>query len=487
MMHIEETTLKDGTKIYRTDDGSFFIKIYALGETSVEEMCKKHNCTTWNEEYNREINSDFRKEFPIPTYLEKSSMTPFYLKLTAAEKEKVNTYIRNGTVALITGVDGPHTAQFGARMSGSPLTIRTYAYSAKFSRELTEAEKISLKDLEWAVQTENSDGTKRDKPIKLAQKGISVNLTIAYEHTEGKIYVGPLFNGFLVYAKAKETNVTFSVPLVPEIMKRITDPKTATTIYPVAISLQNKWFNTAARSIFAANQADFGKSFDNTLVTLSWVRGFTRGKKIYDKFVSRDYWFSKDLKENLIKRFEANGLLGGSSKVLWAGFPTGRPLLTRLPNPATDMQLFNACYEQHLAWDYTMLDPNDDLKATLANCDWRMAFEGEIAPKDADKKQLVTITKCAVYIRDSFDFVGSQTGGLGDWRAHPPAISGGTIGGGFTDVDNAMYRDWRTVNGIGHDFLVYSNVEYFAPSPGAQFRILENATWGGLGSRIEDV
>jgi len=116
-----------------------------------------------------------------------------------------------------------------------------------------------------------------------------------------------------------------------------------------------------------------------------------------------------------------------------------------------------------------------------------MAFEGEIEPKDADKKQLVTITKCAVYIRDSFDFVGSQTGGLGDWRAHPPAISGGTIGGGFTDVDNAMYRDWRTLNGIGHDFLVYTNVEFFTPSPGAQFRIRENATLGGLGSRIEDV
>jgi len=125
-MSFEETTLSDGTKVYRTEDGSFFIRIYAMGEASVEEMCKKHGCTKWDDEYSRDVNADFRKEFPFPEQLDKTSQIPFYLKLNAAEKKKMTTHIRNHAVTLITGANGPGTVQFGARMMpASPSTIRT--------------------------------------------------------------------------------------------------------------------------------------------------------------------------------------------------------------------------------------------------------------------------------------------------------------------------------------------------------------------------
>jgi peptidoglycan hydrolase-like protein with peptidoglycan-binding domain len=384
---------------------------------------------------------------------------------------------------LITGVTGPDQAFFGAREPGSPTKIRTYAYTVTFSRVLTPDEKAKLAGLPWAVQLEDSSGTRLGSPTTLSGKGTSIDLSILYDYAERSIYVGPVINGKLLFALSKKTTVPFSVPLVPEILARTVDPSTSKTRFPVAIKTQRKWFDTPVPSEFTSGQSDLTKAYDNSILSLAWVKGFPRGKAKYDQFVARSYWFSDGLKETLVTRFQTAALLGKSSTELWAGFPTGMPYLSRLPDPAKDMRAFASCYEQHLAWTRTETDPNDDLKAAIANCDFRMCFEGTIDPPDGNKKQLVTITKCAVFIRDSFDFVGASQR-LGAWRAQPPDFQNWTLSSGYTDVRNSTYQQWRTDNGIGHDYLIYSDVEYFTPNPPAQFRVV-SGFFGGF--TYEDV
>ena len=386
-------------------------------------------------------------------------------KFIGSSGEKIKLSIKKAKV------EGPSTAEFGARiLVGGRRQIRTYEYKvSEFSRELTKDEKNVLNDLEWAVRigTKEEQATKNKKGFYIIPnlKGISINLPIKYEYAESKIFVGPVIDGKVHANLRVMTNIPFSVPLVPEIMKKLKGN------YTNAIKLQEKWFNTQTVSIFGDKQSDSTKVFDNSIIKLNWVKGFKRGKKKYDEFVNQKYWFSDNLKKNLLKNFENHKLLGRNHDVLFAGFPAGGTPISRLPNPQNNMLLLNSCYEQHLAWKGTELDTNDDLKATLANCDWRMAFEGVIKPKDAEKKQLVQITRCAVFIRDSFDYVSDQE--LGDWRANPPDVQNWNWTSDYTDVNNEMYRNWRTANGMGHDFLVFSDVEYLHPQ-NANFKIRDH-------------
>lgn len=69
----------------------------------------------------------------------------------------------------------------------------------------------------------------------------------------------------------------------------------------------------------------------------------------------------------------------------------------------------------------------------------------------------MTITNVGAYMRDSYDFNGDQP--LGCWNVCTNKVEEGFFCSGSAAVTNGDFRDWRTANGKGGDFVVYSDVK----------------------------
>lgn len=89
----------------------------------------------------------------------------------------------------------------------------------------------------------------------------------------------------------------------------------------------------------------------------------------------------------------------------------------------------------------------DDLTAALANFTFHLAVKG--AARWADETLQVTIEEIGIYVRDSYDFLNKsgENQRLGVW------------GEGVGNVTNNHFNEWRTANGRGGDFLVYSDIK----------------------------
>jgi hypothetical protein len=109
----------------------------------------------------------------------------------------------------------------------------------------------------------------------------------------------------------------------------------------------------------------------------------------------------------------------------------------------------------------------DALVAALANFCFHMAVEGRVTylgketkwfGLDEDDIYRIELIRVGVYVRDSYDFIGSQLGGLGYWNPTTNGVSK-IPGAGFHKVVNETFRDWRAKTGCGGDFIVYSDIE----------------------------
>ena len=68
----------------------------------------------------------------------------------------------------------------------------------------------------------------------------------------------------------------------------------------------------------------------------------------------------------------------------------------------------------------------------------------------------VKVTEVGVYVADSYDFNGDQPLRYWDDADNSTSMINPLSG---TAVSNQDFRDWRTKNNKGGDFLVFSNIE----------------------------
>jgi hypothetical protein len=116
-------------------------------------------------------------------------------------------------------------------------------------------------------------------------------------------------------------------------------------------------------------------------------------------------------------------------------------------------------YVQQRAVSYyfsEMRKPND-MAVALGRFNLRCLVAGEIVPNPNRPEYMIVIKELGVYVRDSFDFNGDQP--LGYWRANPPYASGVEPALNVVELSNFSYRKWRSANGEGGDFLVFSNLK----------------------------
>jgi len=160
------------------------------------------------------------------------------------------------------------------------------------------------------------------------------------------------------------------------------------------------------------------------VITMDWVLQFPRAKEVFDTLVRERIWTNDASKKRLaaLVASKASGVSFGDLS---------------LPVTQVDPSWINSrnCTSGLTA---------DALTAALGAFMFQVAVAGTVIAR-VGATATVSIREVGVYVKDSFDFNGSQF--LGFW------------GHRDTPVGNATFNDWRTKFGKGGDFLVFSDVK----------------------------
>ncbi len=160
------------------------------------------------------------------------------------------------------------------------------------------------------------------------------------------------------------------------------------------------------------------------VVTMDWVLKFQRAKKVFDKLIADRIWTNDASQKRIVKLIK--------TKAMGASFGN-----LSLPAAQVDPSWINSrpC---------TSGSKVDALTAALGAFNLKVAVSGKVTARIWGAAT-VSIREVGVYVKDSFDFNGSQF--LGFW------------GHRDTPVSNATFRQWRTKFSMGGDFQVFSDVK----------------------------
>lgn len=217
---------------------------------------------------------------------------------------------------------------------------------------------------------------------------------------------------------------------------------------PIGAKVMDSWFSRPT-----ATAPHYGTP-DTTTVTMKWALGFTRAKTVYDD-VNNKAWFNKAAQRVIEKKLRAKGLVGSAPQNF------GNMSKTPVQFEADDDQI-----NQRAVGMSGMTQSLDDMDATLGNFVFQVVVAGTVSPKGTIHQ--VDIKEVGIYIRDSFDFEGRQY--LGTWNDTTDTVSGNPLASGDT-VWNSDYRAWRTANGMGGDFMIYSDLTKITLTPPDSFTI----------------
>jgi hypothetical protein len=206
------------------------------------------------------------------------------------------------------------------------------------------------------------------------------------------------------------------------------------------------------------------------IISMNYALGFSRARDKYDALVAEHYWIDDEARDTIASKLYRKGLLTPGGLKAPKAFGD-------LSKPATEL------YDDHAAYmnvsygtNYLVVPVLDSMVASLG----RFAFwlnaagtvgpvTGLLAPYNSVTFQ-VTIQEVAIYIRDSYDFNGDQR--LGYWSDDDVSLGDFSM----SKVTNETFRDWRTQNHMGGDFLIYSDVIRTTLNPAPTFNVYADGT-----------
>jgi hypothetical protein len=232
----------------------------------------------------------------------------------------------------------------------------------------------------------------------------------------------------------------------------------------------NGWLNGARLlDIWFSRPAAVAPHYSNpdtmTIKMDAWVLTFVRAKKVYDKMMSDRVWANAAAQQTVSDMIKRQGLVGSTPRTFG--------------NLGGAVAIQDRDYINILAIDEGL--DFDDMTAALGAFVLRVVVSGVVAPSAGGRGHVVTINEVGVYVRDSFDFEGDQY--LGCWSDSPdgflplmPPEPGGEFGFSlvpprFSPVGNRDFREWRTRNRRGGDFLVFSDLKRTTLSTPDQFAL----------------
>jgi hypothetical protein len=213
-----------------------------------------------------------------------------------------------------------------------------------------------------------------------------------------------------------------------------------------SIMRSHRWWNGARLLDIWFSQPSaiapaYGAPETATIRMDSWVLTFRRAKQVYDQLMKQRIWVNANARREIAAMLRRKGLL----------LPASRSFGNlSLPVDSQDTDYIN-----YRVVSFALSDL-DDMTAALGNFTFRVLVAGTITAASSGSGYQVTITEVGVYVRDSFDFNGSQF--LGYWDDSDNSVSMMNPLSG-TGVSNSDFRDWRSANGRGGDFIVYSDLK----------------------------
>ncbi len=186
------------------------------------------------------------------------------------------------------------------------------------------------------------------------------------------------------------------------------------------------------------------------LVDIDWALGFGATKDTYNKMINERVWANEPAKKEIKRWLTKQNLLNQSKNSFGDLTKTGEQLEEDYVNyRAVGSYLY-------YYYDYYYYSGMNDLTATLGRFVLRVAIAGTVEPTSIMNQHKVTVNEIGIYIRDTYDFEGDQS--LGYWSESNNSVSYlNPLAGDH--VSNESFRDWRSANGHGGDFLVFSNVK----------------------------
>jgi hypothetical protein len=163
-----------------------------------------------------------------------------------------------------------------------------------------------------------------------------------------------------------------------------------------------------------------------SVIKMDWVLQFARAKLVYDQIIKERIW------TNAVSQKRMGEFLKQKPRV--AGQQWGD-----LSRPVTDVDeewINSRPVENGLAFDA--------LSGALGAFHLQVAIAGKLLSIGGGEFQ-VSIEEVGIYVKDSFDFNGSQFLGFWGYRDDP--------------LNNADFRQWRAENHAGGDFRVFSDVK----------------------------
>lgn len=256
-------------------------------------------------------------------------------------------------------------------------------------------------------------------------------------------------------------NVRLKVHLVRYIPKIMKDKG-----WIKGFELQEKWF-------FGLKNDNPGKYADiSNIIKMDWVLGFPRAKAVYDKMIKEKIWVNDKGKSALVKEIRKMNLkmpTGILQATYFGDLSTGKSVnFKNEVAPKIDLHHYQ---ERPFTENKDPKDSDlDDLYAALANFVFRLAAKGYIVRNN--NSYGIFIKEIGIYVRDSFDYndddfdittfhtYASQP--LGYWSPEKNGASVSRKDMTYSFIQNSNYQDYRNDTGLGHDFLVYSDVKTIA-------------------------
>jgi hypothetical protein len=161
------------------------------------------------------------------------------------------------------------------------------------------------------------------------------------------------------------------------------------------------------------------------VVKMDWVLQFARAKLVYDQIIEERIWTNAKSQERMAAILKQKSPTAGQ----WGD----------LSKPVTDVddEWINARpVDSGLSFDA--------LTGALGAFELKVAVAGKLLSIGGGEFQ-VSIEEVGIYVKDSFDFNGSQFLGFWGYRDDP--------------INNDDFRQWRAENHAGGDFRVFSDVK----------------------------
>jgi len=164
-------------------------------------------------------------------------------------------------------------------------------------------------------------------------------------------------------------------------------------------------------------------------IDMDWVLSFARAKQVFDELVRDKIWTNAASQKRLKEIFKRRAVSGVNFGTAFGTFQQSVPQI--------DQDWVNVRPVRSLL-------ALDAMTAALGQFSLHVAVRGNLFSTGFASIDL-HVEEVAVYVKDSFDFNGSQF--LGFWGPRDTAIY------------NVDFRDWRRAHNAGGDFEVFSDIK----------------------------